>query len=360
MHEEATLVKKSPQTFEFNIDDPVQAIEKCYELGWSDGLPVVPPTVDRVNDFLAFTNKNPDEVVGTIPERRREVTVQTIAANAVMAGCLPEYLPLIITAAEAMLDPLFNIIGPSSSLGGAGILTIINGPITQELNINSGSNLFGPGNRANATIGRCIRLILMNTCAATPGLFDRSILGHPGKYSYCIAEAEASSHWKPLHVDRGFKSEESTVTVFACEAPRQVRTSGDDPRKILYTVADVISSLGTSMCTIGSIGDASNIVRQGEVAIVISGDASIWSGWEKSDVKNGLIPLIKRSLGDLKRAGEIKGPVNTDDDKQYISLIDSASDILLVFAGGTERTLAAVMPSWGPKVSSTSVTRVIT
>jgi len=357
---EAALVKQSRQTFEFNIDDPVQAIEKCYELGWSDGLPVVPPTVNRVRDFLAFTNKAPYEVVGTIPERRREINVQTIAANAVMAGCLPEYFPVIVAATEAMLDPIFNIIGPSSSLGGAGVLTIINGPVAQELNINSGSNLFGPGNRANATIGRCIRLILMNACAATPGLFDRSILGHPGKYSYCIAESEASTHWNPLHVDRGFKLEESTVTVFACEAPRQVRTSGDDPGKILYTVADVISSLGTSMCTIGSIGDASNIVRQGEVAIVISGDSSIWSGWEKSDVRNRLMPLIKRSLGDLKRAGEIKDPLNTEDEKQYISLIGSAEDILLVFAGGTERTLAAVMPSWGPKVSSTSVTRSIT
>ncbi|MCH7746379.1 MAG: hypothetical protein IIC84_09925, partial [Chloroflexi bacterium] len=203
-----------------DFDDPVDAIEKCYELGWTDGLPVVPPTSERVQQFIDYVGRSPDEVLGSVPERRREVNVGKAAANAVMAGCLPEYFPVVLAACEAMLDPTFNLVGPSSSLGGAGILLIVNGPVIRELNINARNNLFGPGNRANATIGRSIRLILMNACAAIPGLFDRSILGHPGKYSFCIAEAETETHWNPLHVERGFSAEQSAVTVFACEGPR--------------------------------------------------------------------------------------------------------------------------------------------
>ena len=200
-------------------DSALEAIERCYELGWTDGLPVVPPTEARVAEFIERSGRPSGEVIGELPERRREITVGKVAANAVMAGCLPDYMPVVLTATEAMLDPVFNLVGPSSSMGGSGILTIINGPVTRELNINARNNLFGPGNRANATIGRAVRLILMNACAAIPGVFDRSVIGHPGKYTYCIAEAEGETHWTPLHVERGFQAEQSTVTVFAGESP---------------------------------------------------------------------------------------------------------------------------------------------
>ena len=145
------------QVIEF--DDPIDAIERLYDLGWADGLPVVPPTVGRVQSFLNYVGRPEDEVLGGVPERRREVTVGKAAANAVMAGCLPEHFPVVLAACEAMLDPVFNLVGPSSSLGGSGILVIVNGPVTGRLGINSRNNLFGPGNRANATIGRSIRLI---------------------------------------------------------------------------------------------------------------------------------------------------------------------------------------------------------
>ena len=171
-------------------DTALEAIERCYELGWTDGLPVVPPTEARVAEFIVRSGRPSGDVIGELPERRREITVGKVAANAVMAGCLPDYMPVVVTATEAMLDPVFNLVGPSSSMGGSAILTIVNGPIVRELNINARNNLFGPGNRANATIGRAIRLILMNACAAIPGVFDRSVIGHPGKYTYCIAEAE--------------------------------------------------------------------------------------------------------------------------------------------------------------------------
>ena len=151
-------------------DDPIEAMEALYRLGWTDGLPVVPPTADRVAQFIERGGRSADDVVGELPERRRRITVEKVAANAVMAGCLPEYMPVVLAASEAMLDPKFNLVGPSSSLGGSGILAVVNGPIARDLNINARNNLFGPGNRANATIGRAMRLILMNACAAVPGL----------------------------------------------------------------------------------------------------------------------------------------------------------------------------------------------
>ena len=238
-----------------------EAVEALYELGWTDGLPILPPTAEKVAEFLAAGGRDGAEVVGELPERRREITAEKVAANAVMAGCRPEYMPVVLAATEAMLAPPFNLVGPSSSMGGAAVLVIVNGPIVGELGINSRNNLFGPGNRANSTIGRAVRLILMNACAAIPGLYDRSVIGHPGKFSYCIAEAETETHWTPLHVERGFSAEQSAVTVFASEAPRQVRSVGH-PEAILYAIADVASSLGTSLSTSGSVGDPTAGIRQ--------------------------------------------------------------------------------------------------
>ena len=231
--------------------------------------------------------------------------------------------------------------------------------MVKRLGINSRNNLFGPGNRANATIGRAIRLTLMNACGAIPGLFDRSILGHPGKYTYCIAEAENDTHWTPLHVERGFHADESAVTVFACEGPRQVRTAGG-PENIITAVADTASSLGTSMSTTGSTGDTSTIVRQGEIAVVVAGQSSVWYGWTKADLKEALHPRIRRSLADLKRAGYVSGAIERDDERAFVSLVPEPDDVMVVFAGGEENTTCAVLPSWGPKVSSTSVTKRVT
>jgi hypothetical protein len=132
--------------------DPIAAIEWCYQQGWTDGLPVVPPTDERVAAFLSQLQRDRDEVLGAVPERRREVTVEQVVANAVMAGCLPEYAPVVMAAVQAILQPAFNLVGPSASLGGAGILLVVNGPIVDALGINCRNNLFGPGNRANATM----------------------------------------------------------------------------------------------------------------------------------------------------------------------------------------------------------------
>ena len=339
-------------------DSALEAIERCYELGWTDGLPVVPPTQRRVEEFAERSGRSWDDVLGELPERRREITVGKVAANAVMAGCLPEYMPVVVTATEAMLDPVFNLVGPSSSMGGSGILTIVNGPLVQELNINSRNNLFGPGNRANATIGRAIRLILMNACAAIPGVFDRSVIGHPGKYTYCIAEAETETHWTPLHVERGLDARQSAVTMFAGESPRQVRAVGR-PEAILMAIADTASTLGTNMSTSGSVGDTGPGVRQGQVVVTISGNSYLWREWTKAQVRDYLFQRARRTVADLKNAQVLTGDVLSGDDAETVQLIPEPSDIMVVFAGGEEANMSSVIPSWGPKVACTAVTRAI-
>ena len=355
---EETTLPESGDTTTVQWDSALEAIERCYELGWTDGLPVVPPTEQRVKEFIERSGRPSDEVVGELPERRREITVDKVAANAVMAGCLPEYMPVVLAATEAMLEPIFNLVGPSSSMGGSAILSIVNGPIAKELNINSRNNLFGPGNRANATIGRAVRLILMNACAAIPGVFDRSVIGHPGKYTYCIAEADTETHWTPLHVERGFSPAESTVTVFAGESPRQIRAVGH-PEPIMMAIADVASSLGSNMSTSGSVGDTGIGVRQGQIVVTIAGNSSLWKDWTKSQIKEYLFNRTQRSVADLKAAMVLKGDLEPTDGQIMIPLIPEPDDILLIFAGGEESNMSSVIPSWGPKVGATAVTKLI-
>ena len=339
-------------------DTALEAIERCYELGWTDGLPVVPPTQQRVAEFIDRSGLSSDDVIGELPERRREITVGKVAANAVMAGCLPEYMPVVLAATAAMLDPVFNLVGPSSSMGGSAILTIVNGPVVKELNINSRNNLFGPGNRANATIGRAIRLVLMNACAAIPGVFDRSVIGHPGKFTYCIAEAETETHWTPLHVERGLSAQQSAVTVFAGESPRQVRSVGR-PEAILYAIADTASSLGTNMSTSGSVGDTGTRVRQGQIVITISGNSELWRDWTKNQVREYVYQRARRTVADLKNAQVLAEDVEPGDESEMVFLIPEQDDIFVVFAGGEESNMSSVIPSWGPKIACTAVTRAI-
>src|SRR5262245_19269530 len=189
------------------------AVETYFERGWTDGLPVIPATEDTVRRFLAEAGLRPDDVALTEPVRRRTVTVEKVAINAVLAGCRPEYMPVVLAALDAMADPAFTLHGAITSTGGSATLVVVNGPIRQRLGFNAGTNVFGPGWRANATVGRAIRLITLNCLGAQPGVLDRSTQGHPGKYSYCIAENEEENPWEPLHVERGLGREASAVTV---------------------------------------------------------------------------------------------------------------------------------------------------
>jgi hypothetical protein len=200
-------------------DETIDAIELYYAQGWTDGLPVVPPTRAKVHVMVKQSGRAASEVIAELPPQGGKATVERIATNAVMAGCLPEYMPVVLTALEAMLETRFNLRGVLCSTHVSTPLLILNGPIVQALHVNSGHNVFGPGWRANATIGRAVQLALVDIGGAQPGVLDKVTFGHPGKYSDCIAENEAASPWEPLHVERGFQCEDSTVTVYPAEAP---------------------------------------------------------------------------------------------------------------------------------------------
>ncbi|MCL4534000.1 MAG: hypothetical protein M1370_02440 [Bacteroidetes bacterium] len=332
----------------YEVDDPGEAIEFCYRQGWTDGLPVVPPTEEAVRQMLEYAGREPQEIIGAIPVRRRVVTAEKVAINAVMAGCLPAYFPVVLAVMEAALQVPNQVHSWAASTSGMAPLIIVNGPVRQEIGLNSGGNAFGPGWRANATIGRAIRLILMNVCGAVPHVLDRSTLGHPGKYAYCIAEAEERSPWEPLHVERGFEAEASTVTLIAAEGPRQVGDRLNHTAEgILRTIADTMVSLGTS-----------NMRRQGEYVVVLGLEhvATIAaSGWSKQQVKEYLFWNAVRSRADLKRYGVLPGEIEPEDRQAMVHPVGKPDDIIVIVAGGGGGRFSACIPTFGLP----SVTRVI-
>src|SRR5262249_33656223 len=223
-----------------------EAVEEYFDRGWTDGLPVVPATAEMVTAFLAAASVAPDEVVLREPVRRRAITAEKIAINAVLAGGRPDCMPVLLAALEARAAPAVTLHGAITSTGGSATLLVVNGPMRHSLGFNGGANVFGPGWRANATVGRAIRLITLNCLGALPGVLDKSTQGHPGKYSYCIAESEEESPWEPLHVERGLAREASAVTVFAAEGPHNVLSHyGETAEAILVTLGDTMASLGS-------------------------------------------------------------------------------------------------------------------
>ena len=232
------------QSDQIEAAEDADLIELCYQNGWTDGLPVVPPTPDRVEKMLAGTNRQPDELLAAIPPKWGHATIERIAINAVMAGCKPEYLPVVIAAVEAVTEEAFNLHGVQVTTADSTPLLIINGPIRKQLDINDSFNVFGQGWRANATIGRTIRLIGTNIGGALPGELDRSTLGHAGKYTFCIAEREEVSLWEPLHIERGFDASDSTVTVHAGSSPYHIGSSGNTAEGVLNAICQGLSALG--------------------------------------------------------------------------------------------------------------------
>ena len=299
------------------IDD---LIEICYEKGWTDGLPVVPPTPERVERMLSATDRDPDELIAAVPPKWGRATVEKVAINAVMAGCKPAYLPLILTAVEAMTVEQFNLHGVQVTTSHVGPMLVVNGPIRKQLEINDGFNLFGQGWRANATIGRTLRLVCTNIGGALPGELDRAAFGHAGKYTCCIAEKEEASPWKPLHVERGFQADDSTITVFAAAGPQTVNDHGNNTAEgILNTIAHNIAAPGNSS------GETLLVIGV-EHAKTISED-----GFSRADIRQYI----------------------ADTTQQY-----AAGDLMLMVAGGPAGRWTIVVPGWGSP-SSRAVTMVV-
>jgi hypothetical protein len=197
-------------------------IEAWFERGVTDGLPVVPPSRARVDAMLATTGRARDALVAEVPPNFGRATVEKLAVNAVMAGCRPDYFPVVLAVVEAACDPAFNLHGQSGTTNAASPLVILNGPVRQRLDVNCAAGVFGPGYRANATIGRALRLVMINLGGTRAGQISMSTMGHPGRYTYCIGEYEEVSPWEPLHVERGFAAADSTVTLFSGESPLMI------------------------------------------------------------------------------------------------------------------------------------------
>ena len=325
-------------------DDPIQF---CYDRGWTDGPPVVPPTPERVEAMLKGTPLTPSTVVAKIPPAWATATVEKIAVNAVMAGCLPEYMPVIVAAVKAMTDPALNLNGMQCSTHLSTPLVVVNGPARLALGMNCGSNVFGQGNRANATIGRAIKLILTNLGRAIPGVTDKATLGHPGKYTYCIAENEEQSPWDPLHVERGLSREQSAVTVFGCEAPHNVNNqASQNANDLAFTIADTMATLGKNM-----------FYAQGEVMVVLCpshAETIAQDGWTKQHLKEYLYEKARKPVRLVKLGGlygrEVKRNfwprwVNREDENEMVPLVRRPSEITIVVAGGPGRH-TAFLPGW--------------
>jgi hypothetical protein len=334
--------------------DAAALIEAYFERGWTDGLPVTPPTEKSVADMLAAGALHADQILGVIAARNTVVVARKVAINAVMAGCRPEYMPVVAAAVRALCEPAFAYHGPASSTGGSAIVLVVNGPIARTLGINSGNNAFGQGTRANATIGRAVRLTMMNAMNTRPGLLDRATLGNPGKFSFCFAEADGDGHpWEPLHVERGFRRDRSAVTVYASNSLYQVYNQlAAAPEPLLACFADALANLGVP-----------NVRGYCQSLIVFAGEHSAVlraSGWSKRDVKQFLVAHARRRVADYKRAARLPGEIAPADESTWRHVFEDPDDLLVVRAGGQAGSWSACLPGWGKKWTRAVTTAIET
>lgn len=315
-----------------------EQIEYCYGRGWTDGLPVVPATQALVDDMLGAAALKPDAVIAEMPSRKVSVTAEKVAINAVMAGCRPDYLPVVIAAVKGLAASEFGLHHVASALAGPTIVIVVNGPIARRLGINAAGDVFGPGVRANATIGRALRLVLLNCLKYRPGISDRATMGTPGKYTCCIAENEEDHPWEPWQVERGFRPEDSTVTLVAASTMIQVWNYGNH-EQFLRAIGDALSFLG-SIAILGRTPGA--VVLGGEHAELLRA-----SGWNKKRIREFVVAHTGRTMADLKRAGRIDGEIAAGDEATLHYAMDTPEDLMLVCAGSSVGALSMVLPGFG-------------
>ena len=332
-------------------DDYEQAIELFYERGWTDGLPIVLPTRKLVEALITASGRDRDEVLGEMPPKNDKVTIEKLAVNAVMGGCRPELFPVVIAAVQAMMAPQHNLGGVIQTTHMCVSLTIVNGPIARKLNFNSRDGVFGNGYRANAAVGRAVRLAIWNLGGAVPGKTDMSTLSNPAEYAFCIAEEEEDNPWEPLHVERGCPPGSDAVTVFACEGPHSADCHGT-PAEMLYVLGDTLCALGNN-----------NVHAGGQTLVIINprqAEELAKAGWSKNDVREHLWDNARRTVSEIAMCGTFRSDVRkmlveqkrnparfrVDSPTARIPLTSRPEDIHIVVAGG--RTyFAAVCPGWG-------------
>lgn len=345
----------------FQAKDIEEAVELCFQRGWTDGLPVVPPTRGAIERVLAYLGRDSKEVVGIIPPRNGVATVEKIAINCVMAGCRPEYVPVVIAAIEAMLEERFNLNGVQTTTHCCAPLVIVSGPAVKALGFNTKEGAFGHGSRANATIGRAVRLILWNVGGGYPGEPCKTTHGHPGYYSFCIAEDQDANPWDPLHVERGFKAEDTVVTVTATEAPHSITSgAGYSPAAdVIFVLADAVAVLASANANGGDM-----VLALGPMAAKNLADA----GLTKADVKREIMRQATRPVRDMKRRRSLaethpmhwSNVVDAKDDDARAPFVRSPDNLVMLTTGGwgSGGGFCSLCPGWGPPGGYTVSRRV--
>ena len=331
------------------VEDLDDAIELCFERGWTDGLPVVPPTPEKVLRFVELAGRAAEEVICEYPSRNRVVTLEKVAINSVMAGCRPEYFPVVLALVEAMGDPAFGLHILNATTGGAALAFVVNGPIRGQLGMNWRGNVLGPGNRANATIGRAVRLTMINAMGSVSGagnedvpgsksrpILDRTTVGQPGKYTgYHIVENEEDfPSLRPLHVELGFAADESVVTAFATGGHVQMSAHAES------TAQEIVDTLCHYL-----VGTR-RLSRRGWVVLVIppeNAEIFVRDGWSKADIRRAIFEGTARSVASLKREGGFHqgalmerrgGKTKQGDEETSVAIAASADQVYVAIAGG--------------------------
>jgi len=309
-------------------------LEDMFERGWTDGLPVVPPTRERVDAMLG--GRDGARSLGEVPPAMGEATLERVAACAVLAGCRPAYFPVVAAAAEAALDPAFNLHGQAVTTQPAGQLIVVNGPVRNAIGLNSGMGALGPGFRPNLTIGRALRLLVTLTGGGMPGALDRSTLGHPGKISFCVAENEEISPWEPLHVERGFQPGQSVVTVIGSDAPLSISDHRSrTPEDLGYVLAwAAASSWSTNWWPLA----------EPSVYVICPEHAEMFraAGWSKRRLREFMFDAVRKPAGQLRR-GETTPLVHGADLAAEVPKWQSPDSIVLTVAGGEAGRYSAVL-----------------
>jgi hypothetical protein len=309
-------------------------MEEMFERGWTDGLPVVPPTRQRVDAMLGGADGSVS--LGLVPPSMGEATLERVAACAVLAGCRPAYFPVVVAAAKAMLDPAFNLHGQAVTTQPAGQLIVVNGPIRRAIGMNSGMGALGPGSRANLTIGRAARLLVTLLGGAMPGTLDRATLGHMGKVGFCVAEDEETSPWQPLHIERGFKADQSVVTVIGSDAPQSISDHRSrTPQDLAYILAWAAAS--TWSTNWWPLAEPSVFVLCPEHAEMFRA-----AGWTKQQLREFMYDAVHKPASQLRR-GETTPIVSAADPAADIPKWASPDSIVLLVAGGEAGRYSAVL-----------------
>ncbi len=346
----------------FEVADLAAAHNLCYEQHWTDGLPVVPPTRDAIVEILDYLKRDPQEVIGIIPPRNGILTVEKIAINSVMAGCRPEYVPIVIAAVEAMLEDRFNLNGVQTTTHSCAPLVVVSGAAVKKLGFNTQEGAFGHGCRPSATIGRAVRLILWNGGGGYPGEPCKTTHGHPGYYSFCVAEDAEANPWEPLSIEYGFGPQDTTVTVTATAGPTTLGSgAGYSPvEDVLFVLADSIVALGSNNVS----GGGFMVLALGPMTAKNLADA----GLSKLQVKEKIMQLATRSVRDLKRRrgfSEVhplhwNKMVDVNDDEARVPVIRSVDNLAIFVTGGwgSGGAFCSLCGGWGPPGGNTVTKRV--